>query len=227
MKITIVSDLHILHPGFNRPACEIIVRDAERIISSGDMIDLYYTDIFNIYKKAGWLLELLNEKMGVYVPGNHDNDMKCLSTTKKCVLYPGAIIDVQGKKWYVTHGHLFGPQAIVFGIMDKLDSFPLFRAIVRAVTKNRILASIGHFFSRTVYRDATKEYAIKRAKELGVDVVVCGHNHKADLCKVDGIIYANAGCFANSYIIYEDGLFTLYKVGECEIKTARLGENDD
>ena len=149
----------------------------------------------------------------VFVPGNHDefarrydgHDFGGIAVMHECVH-----ITADGRKLWVTHGDLFdgviqcakwlaylGDQAYEFTL--RLNS-----------TLNNLRGRLGlpywslsqylkHKVKRAVSYVSDFETAVAHeAKRRGLDGVVCGHIHRAEMREIDGVLYCNDGDWVES-----------------------------
>ena len=149
----------------------------------------------------------------IFVPGNHDefarrydgHEFGGITVMHECVH-----VTADGKKLWVTHGDLFdgviqcakwlaylGDQAYEFTL--RLNS-----------TLNNLRGRLGlpywslsqylkHKVKRAVSYVSDFEAAVAHeAKRRGLDGVVCGHIHRAEMREIDGVIYCNDGDWVES-----------------------------
>jgi UDP-2,3-diacylglucosamine pyrophosphatase LpxH len=48
------------------------------------------------------------------------------------------------------------------------------------------------------YIDTFEQAAVRHAHSQGYDGIICGHIHRAKLCRMDGLVYANTGDWVES-----------------------------
>ncbi len=149
----------------------------------------------------------------VYVPGNHDETMRdyighCLGPVE--ILRETLHVTADGRSLLLFHGdcldgHIrLGPVARLFG--DAAYDALLF---VNRWT-NRLRRRLGlDYWSLAAYlktrvrnaREAIEIFehaAVAEARRRGLDGVVCGHIHKAEMRMVDGLLYCNDGDWVES-----------------------------
>ena len=149
----------------------------------------------------------------VYIPGNHDDDLRALAGTRFGnidVALRDIHVTATGRRLLVLHGDEFdgviqcGAIALVLGSM----------AYVTLLVLNRFVHWIHDMFGRPYwslaqhvksklskanrYIDAFQRASLRAATEAGVDGVVCGHIHKADVIERDGLTYCNDGDWVES-----------------------------
>jgi UDP-2,3-diacylglucosamine pyrophosphatase LpxH len=149
----------------------------------------------------------------IFVPGNHDefarrydgHEFGGIAVMQECVH-----VTADGKKLWVTHGDLFdgviqcakwlaylGDQAYEFTL--RLNS-----------SLNNLRGRLGlpywslsqylkHKVKRAVsYVSDFEEAVAHEAKRRGLDGVVCGHIHRAEMREIEGVIYCNDGDWVES-----------------------------
>jgi len=216
--IYIFSDTHISRPGCNNVELLAMLKGLnsdDRIIISGDFLDLHYMQLLDIFAEYEDLIIEFLKHLFVYVIGNHDYELtkiKDASFFGGKAYYPEVITTIDGKKWLITHGHYFGWYGFIFRILERFYDVPAFRKISKWVAKNEILS----FMARNKVRigAGVREDALARAKELGCEVVICGHNHLPEIVESNGITYVNPGSCLGSikFVTYDKGNFRLIGV---------------
>ena len=187
---------------------------AERVYLVGDIVDLLELERGAAFPPghrdvARQLLAMAGSGVDVvYVPGNHDADLRDLAGREIC----GVRIEreaehetVRGERLLVTHGddldslvrtgtnlEQFG--AAAYRVLLDLDSrvnrmrhwFGGGHVPLGAAVKRR-LAAANRYIRRF------EEMAALYARERGFDGIVCGHIHKPSLRTIGGVLYANDG----------------------------------
>jgi len=149
----------------------------------------------------------------VYIPGNHDDDMRALVGTRignvevlgRCIHTTAA-----GKRLLVLHGDEF--DAVVRGksLRVLLGGF----ACRQLLKLNRLVHWLHDLVGRPYwslaqhvkarfpgaqrYVERFRAATLVAAREAGVDGVICGHIHKADAVSIDGLMYYNDGDWVES-----------------------------
>ena len=149
----------------------------------------------------------------VYVPGNHDCDLRALTGVQlgnieiaRRFIHTTAA----GRRLLVLHGDEFDAQlkSSPLAAMAGSAAYRTLLALNRLVhawheilgrpywslaqhVKNRLTNALR-------YIDGFQRATLSAARELGVDGVVCGHIHKADLVERDGLLYCNDGDWVES-----------------------------
>ncbi|AWL12677.1 hypothetical protein HMF8227_02224 [Saliniradius amylolyticus] len=144
----------------------------------------------------------------IYLPGNHD---------EPCQKYDGmAFGDIevhrqyihttaQGKKLLLLHGDQFD-QEVCFGPLhawmgDKLYDLLLFTNRwynkVRSAFNHPYWSLAGYIKGRVKGANEAiaryRDIGCRRAEEMGLDGIVCGHIHHPEVVKQNGILYCNDG----------------------------------
>lgn len=216
-----LSDTHL-----GSPACRIELlldflehNQADQLYLVGDIVDLArMRNRFYWPKSHTEALQRILEmaRTGtrvVYVPGNHDDDFRALT---EMLLGP---IEVErqtihstadGRRLLVLHGDEFdaalrcGGLAALFGCAG----YGLLLGLNRL--SHRINAWLGRPYwslaqavkmrigKAAAYVERYRTACLAAAREAGVDGVVCGHIHRADLFRQDGLLYCNDGDWVES-----------------------------
>jgi UDP-2,3-diacylglucosamine pyrophosphatase LpxH len=149
----------------------------------------------------------------VYIPGNHDDDMRALIGTRIGnieVLGRSIHTTAAGKRLLVLHGDEFDalikhdfPAALVGAVayrsllglnrfvhwLHELSGRPYWSLAQHVKTK---LGRAQRYIA--TFRNAS----LQAAEAAGVDGIVCGHIHKAELVERDGLVYCNDGDWVES-----------------------------
>jgi UDP-2,3-diacylglucosamine pyrophosphatase LpxH len=175
-----ISDLHLGTRGCKAEFLLDFLKytEAETIYLVGDIIDgwrlrksWYWPQTHNdVIQKV--LRKVRKGTRVVYVPGNHDEwlrDFTQLQFGGVEVVEDAVHVTVDGRRLLVIHG-------------DAFDA---------VVMNARWLALLG---DGAYFADAVADEARRR----GVDGVVCGHIHHAELREIGGILYCNTGDWVES-----------------------------
>lgn len=201
----------------------------------GDIIDIWrFKQVFSMsYQKQTSHLEVVERilkhtRKGTivhYIWGNHDEFMQKFSGHRIF----GAIrlhermdfVSKSGKKFLVLHGHQFDfltkypITSWTYKLGDRcyeiLLSFNEVFNWVRRVMGMRYW-SISKYIKIKVKRatqfvESFETVVCRYAKENGYDGVICGHLHEPKVKTINGIVYANTGCWTekdNCSFLYED-----------------------
>lgn len=196
----IISDIHFGQPNCKSKELFIFLNSIEvgTLILNGDI----FNDL-NFFRLKHWdwrafsqIRQISDHCKVIWNQGNHDTiDEIFMSCLLGVYVHKGYYWSYKGKAMYAVHGH-------------KWDVF-----IYRYKTLTAILTWVYDFIQRKSFRwseyitkwiknkskalirncEMIRKNAIKMAKENKIKVIICGHTHKAELCKIRGIIYANSG----------------------------------
>jgi UDP-2,3-diacylglucosamine pyrophosphatase LpxH len=180
-------------------------------------------DIFDIWKMktSRWHWPLLNTQLlqrvmelttagikVIYVPGNHDEFFRDylgseLGGVQIHRAYRHTLAD--GRKALILHGDEFDGVVRHNRLLKWVGNagYEALMALNRASTRIRRILGKGYWsLSLAIknqvpnargYIEKYEEAALRHAREQGVDVIVCGHIHHANLRTVENVTYANAG----------------------------------
>ena len=193
--------------------------DCENLYLVGDIVDLwsmkkgiFWNESHNEVIRA-ILKKSKNGTRVVYLPGNHDEAFReHIGVTfgdieiKETCIHETA----DKRRFYILHGDVFdsavtcGKFASLFG--DHLYDFLLW--CNRTVNRVRVRLgmpywSLANYIKSRVrnalsYIEQYQAAVIHTAKNEGVDGVICGHIHHADVANRDGILYCNTGDWVES-----------------------------
>ena len=191
----------------------------ETLYLVGDIIDLegLRESFFWPTTHTEVLRELLKKSQEgtrvVYIPGNHDDDMRALIGTRfgnvevlgRCIHTTAA-----GKRLLVLHGDEFDA-VIKHGFLSGFVGSVAYRTLLslnRFVhwlhelsgwpywsLAQHVKTKIG---SAQRYIATFRHASLQAAAAAGVDGIVCGHIHKAELVERDGLVYCNDGEWVES-----------------------------
>ena len=149
----------------------------------------------------------------VYIPGNHDDDMRALVGTRignvevlgRCIHTTAA-----GKRILVLHGDEFDA-VIKHGFLSALVGSVAYRSLLGL---NRFVHWLHELSGRPYWSLAQhvktkmgsaqryiatfRNASLQAAEAAQVDGIVCGHIHKAELVERDGLVYCNDGDWVES-----------------------------
>ncbi len=216
-----ISDLHLGTPGCQARALLDFLREVEceQLFLVGDIVDgwqlrrsWYWPQEHNdVVQKL--LRKARKGTRVIYVPGNHDE------FARKYLQHSFGGIEVahewihetaDGRKFWVTHGDLFDGviqhAKWLAHLGDTLYEFTL--KLNRHLNSLRARMGLPYWslskylklkVKRAVSFIGEFEQALAReARKRGVQGVVCGHIHHAELRDIDGITYANDGDWVES-----------------------------
>jgi UDP-2,3-diacylglucosamine pyrophosphatase LpxH len=192
---------------------------ADRLYLVGDIIDLQRMRRSFYWPKTHTealqrLLEMARAGTDiVYVPGNHDDDFRHLAES---LLGPAEVhrqivhTTAAGKRLLVLHGDEFD-STLRCGALAALAGSAGYGLLLGLNRLNhRINAWLGRpywslaeavkmrFGGAANYVAKFQAACLQAAREAGLDGVVCGHIHRADLAVCDGLLYCNDGDWVES-----------------------------
>ena len=221
LRSVFISDVHL---GFKGSRAEFLLDflrrvECEQIYLVGDIIDLWSLQRSFYWPQAhnDVIRTILGKaKHGtrvVYVPGNHDrafrdHDGLTLGNVEICLEAIHETAD--GRRFLVLHGDEFDSIVRASPLLESLGN----RAYAAALRLNRyvnavrqmlgypywsLAAFLKHKVKNAVKYIANFERALAvEARRRGVDGVICGHIHRAEITEIDGILYCNDGDWVES-----------------------------
>lgn len=216
-----ISDIHLGTRGCQAELLLDFIRHVEcdTLYLVGDIIDGWKL-------KSGWywpqahndvvqkILRMARKGVKViYVPGNHDEVVRDFIGVHfgGVVVARDAIHEMaDGRRFLVTHGDEFD------GVVQHARWLALvgdvaYRALLLTNTLfNRVRRRLGFgYWSLSAFLKARVKNALQfvenyesavadEARRRGVDGVICGHIHKAEMREIDGITYINDGDWVES-----------------------------
>ena len=216
-----ISDLHLGTPGCQAHALLDFLKrvECEHLFLVGDIIDgwqlrrtWYWPQSHNdVVQKL--LSKARKGTRVIFIPGNHDE------FARKYLNHNFGGVDVaeewihqtaDGRRLWVTHGDLFDGVVQcakwLAHVGDRLYEFTL--KLNRHLNSLRARLGLPYWslskylklkVKRAVSYVSDFEVAVAReARKRGVQGVVCGHIHHAELRDIDGILYANDGDWVES-----------------------------
>ena len=221
VRTAFISDIHLGTPGCQASSLLEFLRvlDCQTLFLVGDIIDgwqlrrsWYWPQAHNdVIQKL--LRKARKGTRVIFVPGNHDE------FARRYVEHNFGGVDVaedwihqtaDGRRLWVTHGDLFDgviqcAKWLAY-VGDSLYEFTL--KLNRHLNSMRARAGLPYWslskylklkVKRAVSYVSDFEQAVAReARKRGVDGVVCGHIHHAELRDIDGVLYANDGDWVES-----------------------------
>jgi UDP-2,3-diacylglucosamine pyrophosphatase LpxH len=149
----------------------------------------------------------------IYIPGNHDEAFRAyLGLSFGGVILLGHAVHrtADGKRLLVLHGDEFDGILLYAKWISRLGAV-LYDLLVLANHGFNFLRrklgfpywSLSAFVKHKVknlvaFTTRFEQVLLREARKRGVDGVVCGHIHKADLRTVEGLVYANTGDWIES-----------------------------
>jgi len=221
LRTVFISDIHLGTPGCQAPALLDFLRsvECETLFLVGDIIDgwqlrrsWYWPQAHNdVVQKL--LRKARKGTRVIFIPGNHDE------FARRYVEHNFGGVDVaedwvhvtaDGRRLWVTHGDLFDgviqcAKWLAY-VGDSLYEFTL--RLNRHFNSLRARLglpywSLSSYLKLKVKRAVSyvsdfEEALAREARKRGVDGVVCGHIHHAELRDIQGVLYANDGDWVES-----------------------------
>lgn len=214
-----LSDLHLGALGSRSDLLLAFLRQntADTYYLVGDILDLWHPllphwsaddqkvlDLFAARQSAGATIH--------YLRGNHDPDPKAAPENKSLGLPVHDELIHQlpdGRQFLVLHGDIADSRIIRMHAMTRLGSridhglrcldVMLSRLWKSSTEARTAIETLLAWVNAVAYRGRQHESRlVSLAKERGLDGVICGHFHMAELSEVDGLTYANCGDWMDS-----------------------------
>jgi len=220
-RTVFISDVHL---GFRGCSAEYLLDflhsiETETLYLVGDIID-----VWSLKKSFFWPQQhndvirtiLGKAKHGtrvVYIPGNHDH----LFREYDGMVFGNVEIRRQaihetadGRRFAVLHGDEFDSAVKTSPLLEAVGNhaYALLLGLNRYVNHVRrwfglpywsIAAYLKHKVKRAVQYIANFEHALAdEARRRGVDGMICGHTHRAEIRNIDGVLYCNDGDWVES-----------------------------
>jgi UDP-2,3-diacylglucosamine pyrophosphatase LpxH len=244
-----ISDLHI---GSTQCQADTLLdflkyNDSEKLYLVGDIIDFWA-----LSKKMYWprdhntviqkiLRKARHGTQIIYIPGNHDENVRDYDD----YIFGDIVVKIsdihttaQGKRFLVVHGDEYDTIAQHHRWMAKLGSvgYDVLIELNRWIRNCRRLLGVQSHFSLAAYvkfkvKNAVKfmsdyeETIVKTLKKEGVDGVICGHIHHAEMKDIEGFMYVNTGDFVESctaIVEQQDGTLEMIRWQKEEGKISQL-----
>jgi len=217
-----ISDLHL---GSTQCQADVLLdflkfNDSDKLYLVGDIIDFWA-----LSKKMYWprdhntviqklLRKARHDTQIIYIPGNHDENVRDYDsyvfgdiTVKNSDIHTTA----SGKRFLIVHGDEYDTIAKYHRWIAKLGSqgYDLLLEINRYLRMIRRLLGIQSQFSLAAFvkfkvKNAVQfisdyeESIVNTLRDEGVDGVICGHIHHAEMKDIGGFQYINTGDFVES-----------------------------
>jgi len=216
-----LSDIHLGTRGSRAGALAAFLRGVEcdHLYLVGDIIDgwrlrrSWYWDAYHDEVVRLILHMARASTIVTYIPGNHDETLRGWLglEVSGVALRPSAVHETaDGRRLLVIHGDEFDSVVRYARFLALLGDWAYTVALVANRHFNRVRRWLGYpYWSLSAWLKQRVKEAVKaidrfeaalaaEALQRGLDGVVCGHIHKAELREVDGVIYANAGDWVES-----------------------------
>ena len=221
LRSVFISDIHL---GFKGCRAEFLLDflrrvECEQIYLVGDIIDLWSLQRTFYWPQAhnDVIRTILGKaKHGtrvVYVPGNHDRafrDHDGLTLGNVEIRLEAIHQTADGRRFLVLHGDEFDSIVRASPLLESVGNHAYAAALrlnryVNAVRQKlgypywSLAAFLKHKVKNAVKYIANFERALAvEARRRGVDGVICGHIHRAEITEIDGILYCNDGDWVES-----------------------------
>ncbi len=228
-RVIIVGDAHIgrcggkRHRRFASFLDFVKAQKPKALLLAGDIFEF-------MHGNAGWVLkkypDIFDKLKNIsasgtavyYAYGNHDFcfNIKDLKLNSAPMFEK---INIAGKNFFFSHGDGVDPSDTKYHFLKKVLRSKITQLILK-LTPDNILYPLAGFFSSISRKvdhapqvlekrsKAYKDYALDLLKKGGLDAVVLGHTHVAELCRLSdpGRVYVNPGYFGkdHSYAIIEN-----------------------
>ncbi|MBA1149510.1 UDP-2,3-diacylglucosamine diphosphatase [Ectothiorhodospiraceae bacterium WFHF3C12] len=217
-----ISDTHL---GFRGARADFLLdflraTDCETLYLVGDIFDIWEMERRGIHwpREHNLVVKTIFEKAAngtrvIYVPGNHDEAMR---------EYDGTVIDnlhvhrqalhetADGRRFLVLHGDEFDAVVQCSKLVALMGS-RIYDWLLRAnywinLIRRRLgfpywslAAHVKHKVKNAVsYISNFEEAVAYEARRQGVDGLVCGHIHHAEMRTINGVLYCNDGDWVES-----------------------------
>ncbi len=216
-----ISDIHL---GFRGCSAELLLdflhhTECQYLYLVGDIID-----VWEMKKRMFWPQEhnnVIRTLLGkakhntkvVYVPGNHDEvfrDYDGMVFGNVEIKHEAIHTTADGKKLLILHGDEFDSVVKISPMLAKIGS-RMYEFLLRANRYVNLVRrkmgfsywSLAAFLKHKVknavqYISNFEEAVAHEAARQGVDGVVCGHIHRAEITQLHGIDYFNCGDWVES-----------------------------
>ena len=220
-RTVFVSDVHLGTRGCQAEMLLDFIRhmECDTLYLVGDIVDGWKM-------KSGWywpqahndvvqkILRLARKGVNVvYIPGNHDDRIRDF-----CGIHFGGVVvardaiheGADGRRFLVTHGDEFDGVVQHAKWLAFLGDYS-YRGLLAANTLfNRVRRRMGFgYWSLSAYLKTKVKNALhfienfegavaEEARRRGVDGVICGHIHKAEMRQIGDILYINDGDWVES-----------------------------
>lgn len=217
-----ISDLHL---GSTQCQASVLLdflkfNESEKLYLVGDIIDFWA-----LSKKMYWPTEhntviqkvLRKARHGtqvIYIPGNHDENVRNYdSYVFGEILVKNSDIHTtsSGKKFLVVHGDEYDTIAqyhqwiaklgsVGYDVLLEINRMLRFFRRLFGIQSNFSLAQFVKFKVKNVVQFISdyEESIVNTLKKEGLDGVICGHIHHAEIKLIDDFLYVNTGDFVES-----------------------------
>lgn len=221
VRSVFLSDIHLGFPGCSADyLCDFLMHvECEQLYLVGDIIDFWH-----LRKKHYWpaahsrVLQLVLEKAMsgtrvFIVPGNHDENLRQFDgmalggiQVRDHLVHETA----DGQRILVLHGDQFDSVvrcspllamigSRLYGLLLQMNTW--INAIRRRMGQDywSLAAYLKHKVKNAVqYIGRFEEAVVTAARREGVDAVICGHIHRAEISRIQDVTYMNCGDWVES-----------------------------
>jgi UDP-2,3-diacylglucosamine pyrophosphatase LpxH len=249
LRTVFISDVHLGSKGCRADLLLEFLKsvEVEYLFLVGDVFDLWAMrkGFFWPQEHNNVVRTLLGKAKGgtrvIYIPGNHDEDLRefCGSVFGNLEIRREFVhATADGRKLLVMHGDEFDTVVKCSPWLAKLGSnvYDFLLGLNRHVNAMRRLFDLPYWSlasylkhkARTAvqYIDSFEQAVAHAARKRGVDGVVCGHIHRAEIRDIDGVLYCNDGDWVESCTaLVEDmnGRLALWSWPEVRARTQSQG----
>jgi UDP-2,3-diacylglucosamine pyrophosphatase LpxH len=220
-RTVFISDVHLGFPGCS---AEFLADFLDRVQCDtlylvGDIIDFWY-----MKKRRHWpqshstvlhrILEKADQRTRVvFVPGNHDEAVRPFDglLLGQVEIRDQAIHETaDGRRMLVLHGDQFDQVVrcspwlamlgcLAYGVLLRMNVF--INRVRRMLGKDywSLAAFLKHKVKNAVqYISSFEQAVVNEAIQHGVDGVICGHSHRAEISQMGPVLYMNCGDWVES-----------------------------
>jgi len=216
VRTLFLSDIHLgyRHARVRELNDYLAAIEAECIVLVGDIVDA-----LSLARRAFWSADhtqvvrtlLARQRAGtrlVYIPGNHDASLAMLAQMLRGQLEvhrEWVHRTAAGARLLVLHGDQFDGAVHCPRWLQSIGDALHGTTVGVSHLVNNLRRTFGRpywAFTEGVklglapaarYIRQFEDFAVAHARAQGYDGVVCGHIHRANLCRIDGTLYANTG----------------------------------
>jgi UDP-2,3-diacylglucosamine pyrophosphatase LpxH len=252
-----ISDVHLGTRGCQADLLLDFIRSVacERLYLVGDILDGW-----KLRRRWWWpqthndvvqkLLRMARKGVQItYIPGNHDEVVRgfCGTHFGGVVVARDAIhLAADGRRYLVTHGDAFDGVVLHARWLAHLGDWAYRAALGLNTLLNGLRRRLGFgYWSFSAYLKVKVKNALQfienyeaavadEARRRGVDGVICGHIHKAEIRQIAGVTYMNDGDWVESctaLVEHFDGRFEILEWAKLRswsmIRDARAATNPE
>ena len=220
-RTVFISDVHLGFPGCSADFLADFLDSVhcETLFLVGDIIDFWYMKKRRYWPQSHSLvLQRILEKANqgtrvVFVPGNHDEAARPFDGLMlgKVEIRDQVVHETaDGRRLLVLHGDQFDAVVRCSPLLAKLGSFAYGLLLKLNGALNRVRRVLGkdywslaaaakHRVKNAVqYISSFEEAVVSEAARHGVEGVVCGHIHRAEIVRMGELLYMNCGDWVES-----------------------------